>query len=108
MKIMVFSKTRDGVANAKGCYEGECTIVFAGSKVRASLAKSVKGGYVVRNYLNDRQYVSENGVVLQDCVFSSPSLAAMFVTGCTSNGYRVWKTEDGKNLGVYLKENNLR
>ena len=108
MEIKVYAKTRDGIAKASAIYTGEKTIVLAGSKVKTTLAKSVKSGKYVRQYLNDSAYVSADGVVMNDCSFNSPSIAAMFVTGNTSNGYRVWKTVDGKTLGDFLKENNLR
>ena len=108
MEIRVFAKTRDGIAKADAIYKGEQIIVLAGSIVKTTLAKSVRGGNYVRQYLDDSSYVSADGKVLRDCLFNSPSIAAMFVTGNTSNGYRVWKTEGGKTLGDFLKENNLR
>lgn len=108
MEIKVFAKTRDGKAQADALYKGEQIVVLAGSKVKTTLAKSVRGGNFVRQYLDDRTFVSPDGDVLRDCAFNSPSIAAMFVTGNTSNGYRVWKTNDGKTLGDFLKENNLR
>lgn len=108
MEIKLFAKTRDGSASAKAVYTGEKTIVKSGSIVKTSIAKSVRGGAFVQKYLDDRSFVSSEGVVLKDCEFNSPSIAAMFVTGNASNGYRVWKVENGKTLGDYLKENNLR
>ena len=108
MKIVLSAKTRDGVASAKAEYDSGKTVVLAGSKVKTNLAKSIKGGKFVRRYLDDESFISSDGLVLRDCEFNSPSIAAMLVTGNASNGYRVWKTEDGKTLGDFLKENNLR
>ena len=108
MEIKVFAKTRDGIAKAEALYKGDQIIVQKGSRVKTTLAKSVRGGNFVRQYLDDHSFVSQEGEVLKECLFNSPSIAAMFVTGNTSNGYRVWKTVDGKTLGDFLKENNLR
>jgi hypothetical protein len=40
----------------------------------------------------------DNNVLLEDVLFSSPSAAAMFVIGASANGYKTWKTIDGKTL----------
>jgi hypothetical protein len=53
---------------------------------------------MAKRYLNDNNFVDENGIVLKDCSFNSPSTAAQFVTGSSRNGYLVWKTKDGKKL----------
>jgi len=108
MNIKIFAKTRDGSSFAEAIYTGEKTIVLPGGKVKMKIAKSVRGGAFVQHFLDDRSYVSSEGEVLKECVFNSPSIAAMFITGNASNGYRVWKLENGKTLGDYLKENNLR
>lgn len=108
MEIKIYAKTRDGSASAEAVYSGEKTIVLPGSRVKTTIAKSVRGGTFVQRYLDDRSCVTTDGKVLKECVFNSPSIAAMFVTGNASNGYRVWKTEGGQTLGDYLKENNLR
>ena len=108
MNIKIHAKTRDGSAFANAIYTGTNTIVLPGGRVKTEIAQSVRGGTFVKRFLNDRNFVSEDGDVLQECVFNSPSIAAMFVTGNASNGYIIWKLENGKTLGDYLKENNLR
>ena len=108
MNVRIFAKTRDGVAKAEGIYNGDTTVVLAGGKVRNKVAESVRGKTTVNRYLEDPDYVSKDGIVLKDCTFDSPSTAAVFVTGNASNGYRVWKIEDGKSLDEYLKEKGLR
>lgn len=108
MKISIFAKTRDGVAEAEAVYTENSTTVLAGSKIKNKIADSVRGGRFVKRYLEDSSVVSEDGLVLKDCEFNSPSIAAMFVTGNASNGYRVWKTEDGRSLDEYLKKMGLR
>lgn len=108
MNIKVFLKKRDGSVYAEAIYTGDNTIVLPGGKVKMKISESVKGGSFAQRFLDNRSYVSSEGDILRECVFNSPSIAAMFVTGNASNGYRIWKLENGKRLGDYLKENNLR
>ncbi len=108
MEIRLFAKTRDGIANAEAVYSGSETRVLAGSRIRNRIANSVRGKAFVMKILEDPSYVSKTGELLKDCIFDSPSTAAVFVTGNASNGYRVWKTKDGKTLDAYLKEKGLR
>ena len=103
MKISISMKTRDGLAFADGYYSKEETIVKAGGKVSKTFNASVKA----LSYREDPRLVDEQGSILQDCKFNSPSLAAQFVNGNYSNGYRVWKV-NGKNLGKYLEEQGLK
>lgn len=42
--------------------------------------------------------LDENGCLVEDILFNSPSYAAMFVFGKSANGLTSWKTEDGKTL----------
>ena len=45
-----------------------------------------------------REGVIKNGKVIKDIAFNSPSTAASFVTGRSTNGMIAWKTGDGQNL----------
>lgn len=42
--------------------------------------------------------LDDNGCLMEDILFNSPSYAAMFVFGKSANGLTSWKTEDGKTL----------
>lgn len=103
MKLSISMKTRDGLAFAEGYYTKEETIVKAGGKV----SKTFKAGEKAFKYREDPKLVDEQGNILRDCAFDNPSIAAQFVNGNYSNGYRVWKV-DGKNLGRYLEEQGLK
>lgn len=103
MRIPITMKTRDGSAFASGFYSETETVVFAGGKV----SPVFRAGNVAQRYRDDPKLVDSDGNILNDCSFSSPSLAAQFVNGNYSNGYRVWKAM-GKNLGVYLSECGLK
>ena len=52
----------------------------------------------------DRKGVVHNRVLQENITFSSPSTAANFVTGSSTNGLRAWKTEDGKPLKESLNK----
>ena len=54
---------------------------------------------------NDREIVSYNGCVKKDIYFSSPSAAAIFVTGRSSNGYVTWRIDDKISLKKYREHN---
>ena len=42
--------------------------------------------------------IDSNYILQEDIVFSSPSGAAEFIVGNSSNGWRVWKNKDGVEL----------
>ena len=42
--------------------------------------------------------LDDNGCLMEDILFNSPSYAALFVFGKSANGLTSWKTEDGRTL----------
>ena len=40
-------------------------------------------------------------VLQEDIVFSSPTGPAVFVLGCSANGWTSWKTDDGNAIDKY-------
>ncbi|MCL2065655.1 MAG: DUF4357 domain-containing protein [Candidatus Cloacimonetes bacterium] len=46
----------------------------------------------------DEAKIDENGILLEDMLFASPSGASGFCVGNSSNGWTDWKTEDGRTL----------
>ena len=107
MKIFVTLKTRSDSCNATAEYLGESIIVKAGGTISDDFADHIRGGRQAKRYRNDPEYV-QNRIILKDCVFDSPSTAAQFVTGRSTNGYEAWKVDQKKTLGAYLKEQGLR
>lgn len=103
MKLSISMKTRDGSAFAEGYYTKDETIVNAGGRI----SKTFNAGGKALKFRIDPKLVDEQGNILRDCKFDNPSLAAQFVNGNFSNGYRVWKV-NGKNLGKYLEEQGLK
>lgn len=55
------------------------------------------------NKRNNKEYV-KNGILQENIKFSSPSIAAQFVSGSSLNGLKVWKLESGISLKSYLEE----
>nr|WP_302593519.1 DUF4357 domain-containing protein [uncultured Acetatifactor sp.] len=107
MRIDVSMKTRKG-EYAMGVYTGEKLTVLAGGKINMNVSEHIVGGKFANKYRHNSEYVDSYGNILKDCEFNSPSIAAQFVNGNSTNGYRVWKVASGKNLGQYLKENGLK
>jgi hypothetical protein len=96
--------------DASGSYEGDVFVVYAGSKIRSSLASSARNG--IRNLHQRRQeegQITENGgyfLVKKDLFFKSPSGAAEFVRGRSSNGWEKWKDAQGKTLSEIIDRNS--
>ena len=92
--------TRNGV-HALGVYDGEKFEVLEGSEIDMSRKCHSE------NIERQRQTAIENGDILLNgnkyilnvsVPFTSPSSAAMFVLGGSTNGWIEWKNKDGKTL----------
>lgn len=103
MMIEITMSTRNKLAFADGVYCEGKTVVKSGGRISAAFHGNEKIAAIRQN----SQYVNENGTILKDCEFATPSEAAQFVNGNISNGYRVWKVK-GVNLGDYLKSQGLK
>lgn len=108
MKVKVTLKQRTTDVFAEAIYEGATITVLPGGKISKDFADHIRGGKTAKSYRDDTQYVDKNGTILKSCEFTSPSTAAQFVTGRSTNGYEAWKVEEKKSLGDYLKEKGLR
>ncbi len=108
MKINVWLKQRSTDVFAEAVYEGEKITVLPGGKISSDFASHIKGGTKAKGFRDNPEYVDKDHKIIKECVFSSPSTAAQFVTGRSTNGYEAWKVENKKSLGNYLKEKGLR
>ncbi len=101
MKILL--QGRNNNYCAIGDYEltDGSVIVFKNSIVskKISVSKTFRGVDSVKRLRN--LYVKSNKTT-QDIRFKSSSTAANFITGNSTNGLRVWKTEEGITLKEYL------
>lgn len=102
MRLILKSKKNTHFAIAD--YSGRGIIILPGSRINTFLSydampKSVK---MLRN---NSEIVSQEGEVLKEVTFKSPSAAAQFVTGRSINGYVAWRIDDKISLKEYLKQN---
>ena len=92
----IFTITRSG-ANARGALTSEGFVVLAGSTIRKNLVPSASNSIKALREKN-KDIIDDNGIVLKDILFRTPSGASAFVLGAPSNGNVEWKTEGGKTL----------
>ena len=96
--MKVFIRSKKGI-NAVGEYnESDNSLtVLKDSIVSKNVCHSPKfqGAGTIERY---REQHVVDFVVKEDILFKSPSTAANFVTGSSSNGLSVWKSEDGRSL----------
>ena len=108
MKINLKKKTRNDSCEAVAVYDGHNVIVKKGGRITLDFDTHIRAIKIVKAYRENAEYVNTAGIILKDCIFSSPSSAAQFVTGRSTNGYEAWKVEPKKTLDKYLKEKGLR
>lgn len=70
-------------------------VLLKGSKIRQKLSSSFPKGL---RSLRAAAKVTEDGILLEDYLFSSPSAAGSFVTGASLNGLTAWLDEEGRSL----------
>lgn len=108
-------KDRDDLKKSGILIEAQCVRTKDGFTVlKGSLIEKIDSHAIekVNTIKNARKIASidENGILLEDITFSSPSYAGAFAIGSTINGQTEWKTKDGQSLKDYdaemLKETN--
>lgn len=75
---------------------------------KGSVLCPIRGkGWTTTKIIDDKRSIARivNDVLKEDVEFTSPSLAAAFITYAPVNGWEVWKTEKGKSLNIYRKSN---
>ncbi len=102
MKVILKSQLKTHYAF--GEYDGTGITVLSGSQIN-TLDKYPKMPNGIRQLRHDLNCVTKEGLVLNDIHFSTPSAAAIFVTGRSSNGYIAWRVEDKISLREYLRQN---
>lgn len=106
MEINIYLTARNGNYDAKAVYEDGEIKVLKGSKIRMTFAEHIRGGRTVKKLREDSSVVTSEGVTLQDCYFTSPSTAAQFVMGSSTNGWRAWHVDRKTTLKAYLENTN--
>jgi len=103
MKVFLSSKKK--AFSATGEYNPSTNEVTV--KKGSILSASISGSQTFRSRKSvekQREGIVKNNVLQKDMSFNSPSSAANFVTGSSTNGIRVWKTQDGKTIKELLEE----
>jgi hypothetical protein len=80
---------------ATGKQTSEGFVVLKGSIISPDDDDTISPG-VKKQRQNSK--IDTNNVLQEDALLGSPSSAAMFVIGKSSNGWTAWKTNDGKTL----------
>lgn len=108
MKVKIYLSMRDTDVKATAVYEDKAITVLPGGIISKDFAAHIRGGIKAKSFRENPEYVDSNRNIIKECVFTSPSTAAQFVTGRSTNGYEAWKVDNKKSLGDYLKEHGLR
>jgi len=87
-------------ADGRAELTGDGIFVLAGSKIREETVPSFPESARRMRELN-KNSIDENGILLEDILFKSPSGAAAFVLGRPANGNIEWKTEDGRIISEF-------
>lgn len=105
MKEEIYITGRDYRASAT--YEDGRIIVHVGSQLNYPKTTAFKTNEIAYSARNDATKVKD-GIVIEECVFDSPSTAAQFITGGSRNGYDTWKIRKGYSLGAFLQDQGIR
>lgn len=97
MKVHISSKKKEYEAFGEINEKTKEIKVFKGAIVSKDIAnsKTFKGANTIEKTRNG---IIKNNILQEDKIFKSPSTAANFVTGRSTNGLIAWKTEDGKKI----------
>lgn len=97
VKIYLKSKKNDIDAIATFNTDTKEVTVKKGSRVSEHVGQSEKfrGAASVEK---QREGSVKDKTVIKDVLFKSPSTAANFVTGTSTNGWVAWKTEKGESI----------
>lgn len=88
--------TRSGV-NATGVRTADGFVVKKGSTIADKLTKSCPE-YSIKKRQQYQDKIDANNVLLEDILFNTPSGAASFVCGASTNGNVEWKNAEGVTL----------
>ncbi len=84
-----------GKFKAKALITNEGFVLLKDSEINPTINPSA--GYATANAREKNKNIINNNKLTEDILFSSPSAAAMFVSGSSANGNLYWKNKDGKS-----------
>ncbi len=98
----IYMKAKSDIYNAFAIYDNGKIVILKNSKIRIEyFSESIRGGKTAHSLRQLSDVVNEKGIVQKDIVFNSPSTAAQFVSGRSTNGLVAWKL---KSSNITLKE----
>lgn len=103
-KQIFYIKTKNDSVDAKMVRTIEGYVVLKGSKIRESDTKSTPSWAKKKRAQLMADGTIKDGVFMRDELFSSPSGASDLVTGNSTSGNKMWKTETGETLGEVLEK----
>ena len=99
MKVQIYLRGKKADLEAVGIFDTVTkeTTVLKGSRIseKVSCGKTFRGAASVAK---QREGVVKDRIVTSDVHFKSPSTAANFVTGASTNGWKTWKDSNGKSI----------
>ena len=95
------SQKSGNCVEGKGSQTTEGFVVLKGSQIDPDDSDSTL--HRIKE-IRQKALIDENGILLEDVLFKSPSAAATFLLGYNANGLIEWKTEDNKTLKDIEKE----
>lgn len=103
MKVYLISNRNNLHASGEYSPDDGSLVVLKGSLLSRTISdsKTFRG---IKSIVKSREGIVNDDILQKDIFFKSPSTAANFVTGTSSNGNRLWKTEDGTPIGKLKKE----
>ena len=101
MNVSFKSKKRNCYASGEYDISTNKLKIFAGAKL--SEIKDEKFRLAKEAICREDPEIVENLILKKDIVFKSPSVAAQFIACSSLNGLKVWKTEDGKSLKIFIE-----
>lgn len=103
MTVKIYLKAKNGNYDATANYEDGKIIIQKGSKIQLDFADHIRGGKTAKKFRENKEYVDNTGTVIKNCEFNSPSTAAQFVTGRSTNGHIAWKVDKKTSLKKYIE-----
>lgn len=85
-------------SNARGMYTNEGFVVLQGSRLSPDNPHSTFSRAHILEELHNKNILDENGIFLEDQLFSSPSAAAGTILKGSYNGWDVWKNNRNQSL----------
>lgn len=101
MKVILRRRNTNIYATGEYNPETKALTVLSGSMVSETIRHTDKFRGA-KTIVKNRENSVVDGKTVIDMHFKSPSTAANFVTGSSTNGLTAWKTEDGKTLKEFL------